>query len=68
MSDVRKVLKLTNEMIALSDSMDMERQNPETHSLAGTVRDAAYNIRRQAQKEKERLIRIGQWDKEVDME
>ena len=66
MSDVRQVLKLTNKMIALSDSIDLKRQYPEIHVLAGVVRDAAYGIREKAQKEKERLIRIGKWNNESE--
>ena len=68
MSDVRQVLKLTNKMIALSDRMDLKSQDREIHMLAGTVRDAAYGIREKAQKEKERQIRMGKWEKEPEVQ
>lgn len=44
--DLKKLMKLTNKMIVISDRMDAKRQPYRVHVLAGTVRDSAYAIRK----------------------
>ena len=61
--NIRQLIKLTNKMTALADKMDVKPEK-HTHVMAGSLRDAAYDLRRKAMKEKGRLQRVGEWEEE----
>lgn len=60
--NVRRVLRLTREMLALADEGDMDRNDDSCAVLYAVLRDAAYRIRRLAEDECEKHRISGKWD------
>jgi hypothetical protein len=60
--NLRKVLKLTQEMLALSDEGDRDRTDHSCGILYGVLRDAGYRLRKLAQDECENHKSSGKWD------
>jgi len=52
--NLRKLLGLAKEMIALADEGDRDRLDPDCGIIFGILRDAAYKLRRMAEAECER--------------
>ncbi len=57
-----KTLKLTNEMIALADEGDRDRNDATCGIVYGILRDTAYRLRQLAQHECEKHKTAGKWD------
>ncbi len=59
------LLKLTQEMLALADRGDRDRDDDSCGIVYGVLRDAAYRIRKLAEEECEKHRRAGKWDLEA---
>lgn len=59
---IRQVLRLTREMMLLADLGDRDRIDPSCGVLYGNLRDAAYKLRLEAEKEKALHKDKGIWD------
>ena len=55
-------MRLTQEMLALADEGDRDRDDPSCAILYGILRDAAYKIRKLTQEECDRHKEGGKWD------
>jgi hypothetical protein len=55
-------LKLVEEMIVLSNSGDMDRDDVGCGILYGILRDSAYRIKKVAEAEKKSHMEKGKWD------
>lgn len=60
--NILKVLRLTRDMMVLADQGDSNRQDRSCGVLYGTLRDAAYKLRRLAEEEKQTHQDNGIWD------
>ena len=60
--NILKVLRLTRDMMVLADQGDSNRQDRSCGVLYGTLRDAAYKLRRLAEEEKQNHQDNGIWD------
>jgi len=60
--NIRRVLRLTRDMMVLADEGDTNRQDRSCGVLYGTLRDSAYKLRELAEKEKEFHQKNGIWD------
>jgi len=60
---IRKTIKLTAEMIEISEKGDSDREDAGCGILYGVLRDSAYKIRKMAEDEKQKHIKKGWWDK-----
>ncbi len=49
--NLKKVISLCYQMLEIADHGDQERDDPGSGVVYGTLRDAAYKIRRMAEKE-----------------
>lgn len=56
------VLRLTQEMLALAEQGDRDRDDDSCGIVYGVLRDAAYRIRKLAEEECEKHRRAGKWD------
>ena len=56
------LLKLTEEMLALADRGDRDRDDDSCGIVYGVLRDAAYRVRKLAEEECEKHRRAGKWD------
>lgn len=56
-----RVLRLTNEMMALADEGDRDRVDDSCGILYGVLRDAAYRLRSMAERECEQHGKKGAW-------
>ena len=56
-----RVLRLTNEMLALADEGDRDRLDDSCGILYGVLRDAAYRLRAMAEQECEGHNKRGAW-------
>ncbi|MCJ7772429.1 MAG: hypothetical protein MUP22_04770 [Desulfobacterales bacterium] len=63
---IRKTIKLTVEMIEISEKGDADREDAGCGILYGVLRDSAYKIRKIAEDEKQAHIKKGWWDKQKD--
>ena len=63
---IRKTIKLTIEMIEVSEKGDADREDAGCGILYGVLRDSAYKIKKLAEQEKEAHIKKGWWDKRKD--
>ena len=63
---IRKAIKLTIEMIEVSEKGDADREDNGCGILYGVLRDAAYKIRKLAEDEKQAHMEKGWWDKNKD--
>ena len=61
-------LEYVRQLIVIADKGDMQRDDDGCGVLYGIVRDSAYKIRKQAEKEIERHKLSGKWDTEVFQE
>ena len=60
--NLKKVLALTREMIALADEGDRDRIDSSCGILYGIMRDMAYKLRRLSEQEIENHKTAGIWD------
>jgi hypothetical protein len=59
--NIQETIELSEKMILLADQGDADRVDPGCGILYGVMRDAAFQIKRLAEKEKLRHIRKGWW-------
>ncbi len=59
---IQEVLRLTREMMVLADLGDRDRVDSSCGVLYGTLRDAAWKLRREAERERSMHIQSGHWD------
>jgi len=59
--NIKKTLKLAEEMLDLADKGDAVREDAGCGVLYGVLRDSAYKIRKLAETEKEAHIKKGWW-------
>ena len=59
--NLRKTLNLVEEMIALADQGDTDREDVGCGVLYGIIRDSAYKIKKIAEEEKRRHKEKGWW-------
>ena len=64
---IRKTIKLTIEMIEISEKGDADREDSGCGILYSVLRDSAYKIRKLAEEEKRAHIKKGWWDKQKDV-
>ena len=60
--NLRRVLELTREMLALADEGDRDRDDDSCGIVYGVLRDSAYRLRTLAEEECERHRRHHKWD------
>jgi hypothetical protein len=60
--NLKKLLRLTQEMLALSDEGDRDRNDSSCGILYGILRDAGYRLRKLAEEECEKHRHLGKWD------
>lgn len=60
--NLRRVKRLTNEMLALADEGDQERSDTNCGVLYGILRDMAYRLRKLTEQECEQHKKAGKWD------
>ena len=63
--NLRKTLILVEEMIALADQGDADREDVGCGVLYGIIRDSAYKIQKIAEEEKRRHQEKGWWPKKT---
>lgn len=56
-------ISLSRRLISCADTGDLEREDDGCGVLYGIVRDSAWKIINEAEKERERHIKKGTWDK-----
>ncbi len=59
---ILELLRLSREMMVLADLGDRDREDSSCGVLYGTLRDAAYKLRSEAEKEKLQHQEKGLWD------
>ncbi|MBN2802083.1 MAG: hypothetical protein JXR91_03215 [Deltaproteobacteria bacterium] len=59
-----KTLKLTNEMLALADEGDRDRNDDTCGIVYGVLRDTAYRLRQLAERECDSHKFKGKWDED----
>lgn len=59
--NIKRLLALTREMLALADDGDRDRDDPGCGILYGVLRDSGYRLRDLAEKERQRHIERGVW-------
>ncbi len=57
-----RLKRLTNEMLALADEGDAQRNDPSCGIIYGILRDSAYRLRRLAEEECDKHRLAGKWD------
>jgi hypothetical protein len=62
--NIKRVNRLTNEMLALADEGDRDRNDDSCGILYGILRDMAYRLRKLADDECEKHRIAGKWDLE----
>jgi hypothetical protein len=60
--NLRRVLHLSREMLALADEGDQDRLDASCGILYGILRDMAYRLRKLAEEECDRHKNTGKWD------
>jgi len=60
--NLRRVKRLTNEMLALADEGDEHRDDPSCGIIYGILRDMAYQLRKLTQEECEQHKQAGKWE------
>ena len=63
--NLRRVIRLTREMLALADERDRDRLDDSCGILYGILRDMAFRVRKTAEQECERHRQSGLWDEQV---
>jgi hypothetical protein len=61
---IERTLALVEEMIALADQGDTDREDNGCGILYGVLRDSAYKLRQLAEAEKQNHIQKGWWPRE----
>jgi hypothetical protein len=61
-AQVRRVFEIVEQMLALADEGDRDRDSGSCGILFGVLRDSAYRLRRLAEQERERRTAEGNWD------
>ena len=59
--NIKKTLKLVDEMIELSNAGDADREDVGCGILYGILRDSAYKIKKTAEAEKQAHMKKGSW-------
>lgn len=59
--NILSVIRVSREMMLLADKGDMDRKDDGCGVLYGTLRDAAYKLRKLAEKERDAHISAGKW-------
>ncbi|MFC1888489.1 hypothetical protein ACFL4G_01910 [Thermodesulfobacteriota bacterium] len=59
---IRESLEIARQMIILADEGDLDSEDDGCRVLYGVVRDCAYKIRAQAEREREEHKKKGDWD------
>ena len=59
--NIKKTLKLADEMIELSNAGDTDREDVGCGILYGILRDSAYKIKKTAEAEKQAHLKKGSW-------
>lgn len=59
------VLEYVKRLLSMADKGDMEREDDGCGVVFGIVRDSAYKMKDQAEKEIEKHKRLGKWDKVI---
>ncbi|MBD3392939.1 MAG: hypothetical protein GF418_12610 [Chitinivibrionales bacterium] len=65
--NIERAIDCARELLFLADKGDMQREDEECGVLFGIIRDTGYQIRRLAQKERERHRQRGTWDDDTGM-
>ncbi len=60
--NLKRILDISREMIALADEGDADRDDTTCGILYGVLRDSAYRLRRLAEEEVEKHRNAGKWD------
>ena len=60
-TNIQKTLLLADEMLALADQGDADREDIGCGILYGVLRDAGYKLKKLAEAEKEKHLRKGWW-------
>ena len=60
--NLRRVLRLSRDMLALADEGDRDRNDKSCGILYGILRDTAYRLRKIAEEECEKHKTTGKWD------
>ena len=63
--NIMKVLEISKELIILADEGEMAMEDDGCGVLYGVVRDCAYKIRAEAEREREAHTAKGIWDKPI---
>lgn len=63
-SYIRRALRLVRELMLLADEGDLNRHDDGCGVLYGVIRDCAYTIRAEAEREREEHLRRGEWNEE----
>jgi len=66
--NLRRVSRLTREMLALADEGDRDRTDDSCGILVGILRDMAYRLRKLSEEECSRHEKAGRWEKETEEE
>ncbi len=64
--NIRRILRLTNDMMLLAEEGDIHREDTGCGVLYGLLRDYAFKLRQLAEEEKKAHIRKGWWKEEED--
>ena len=64
--NIKNTLNITEEMIKVADKGDIDREDIGCGVLYGVLRDAAYKVKKLAEKEKEAHIKKGWWKNNVE--
>lgn len=60
--NLRRLIRITREMLALSDEGDRDRNDASCGILYGILRDSAYRLRKLAEEECRQHQQAGKWD------
>ena len=66
--NVLEVIRITRSMMLLADKGDQDREDEGCGVMYGTLRDAAFKLRKLAEKEREEHILADCWDCDVIQE
>lgn len=66
--NLRRLMRLTHEMLALADEGDRDRDDDSCGILYGILRDTAYRLRHLTQEECSKHQQTGKWDLETTNE
>lgn len=64
--NIKNTLNVAEEMIKVADKGDIDREDIGCGILYGVLRDAAYKVKKLAEKEKEAHIQKGWWKNDVE--